>query len=165
MDDVNSRDMSRYKVIENWKEKLATKSLFSCNLRLEDLIFMKNSNFLLGFLFNFERFINNSDTDWGELYDEVIRSSLCIILSYRSHLTRSIEFINTDGLSVSPSRSECQNKPPVHLPPSLPPSLSLSLSLSLVNYKVWTSSYLSSLFSWTQIIWQFWTTLGSVCTD
>lgn len=159
MDDVNSRDMSRYKVIENWKEKLATKSLFSCNLRLEDLIFMKNSNFLLGFLFNFERFINNSDTDWGELYDEVIRSSLCIILSYRSHLTRSIEFINTDGLSVSPSRSECQNKPPDHLP------LPLSLSLSLVNYKVWTSSYLSSLFSWTQIIWQFWTTLGSVCTD
>ena len=159
MDDVNSRDMSRYKVIENWKEKLATKSLFSCNLRLEDLIFMKNSNFLLGFLFNFERFINNSDTDWGELYDEVIRSSLCIILSYRSHLTRSIEFINTDGLSVSPSRSECQNKPPNHLP------LPLSLSLSLVNYKVWTSSYLSSLFSWTQIIWQFWTTLGSVCTD
>ena len=126
MDDVNSRDMSRYKVIENWKEKLATKSLFSCNLRLEDLIFMKNSNFLLGFLFNFERFINNSDTDWGELYDEVIRSSLCIILSYRSHLTRSIEFINTDGLSVSPSRSECQNKPPDHLPSSL--SLSLSLS-------------------------------------
>ena len=161
MDDVNSRDMSRYKVIENWKEKLATKSLFSCNLRLEDLIFMKNSNFLLGFLFNFERFINNSDTDWGELYDEVIRSSLCIILSYRSHLTRSIEFINTDGLSVSPSRSECQNKPPYHLPLPLP----LSLSLSLVNYKVWTSSYLSSLFSWTQIIWQFWTTLGSVCTD
>ena len=159
MDDVNSRDMSRYKVIENWKEKLATKSLFSCNLRLEDLIFMKNSNFLLGFLFNFERFINNSDTDWGELYDEVIRSSLCIILSYRSHLTRSIEFINTDGLSVSPSRSECQNKPPDHLP------LPLSPSLSLVNYKVWTSSYLSSLFSWTQIIWQFWTTLGSVCTD
>ena len=128
MDDVNSRDMSRYKVIENWKEKLATKSLFSCNLRLEDLIFMKNSNFLLGFLFNFERFINNSDTDWGELYDEVIRSSLCIILSYRSHLTRSIEFINTDGLSVSPSRSECQNKPPDHLPLPLPLPLSLSLS-------------------------------------
>ena len=90
---------------------------------------MKNSNFLLGFLFNFERFINNSDTDWGELYDEVIRSSLCIILSYRSHLTRSIEFINTDGLSVSPSRSECQNKPPDHLP--LPLSLSLSLSRQL----------------------------------
>ena len=131
MDDVNSRDMSRYKVIENWKEKLATKSLFSCNLRLEDLIFMKNSNFLLGFLFNFERFINNSDTDWGELYDEVIRSSLCIILSYRSHLTRSIEFINTDGLSVSPSRSECQNKPPDHLPLPLLLPLSLSLSLSL----------------------------------
>ena len=66
MDDVNSKDMSRYIVIENGEGKLATKRLFSWKLKLEDLLCRQSE------LPDRQRIILQILMPRVEFYDEVI---------------------------------------------------------------------------------------------